>query len=67
VVKGETIGTHLVIVASASPVMAAMFEPGKFKEGNDITAHINDTEPEVFRQMLRFLYMYTGAPARWSE
>jgi hypothetical protein len=65
VVKGETIGAHLVIVASASPVMATMFEPGKFKEGSDKTAHINYTEPEVFRQML--LYLYVGIVVGMNE
>jgi BTB/POZ domain len=65
VVQGETIGAHFNILASASPVLAAMFEPGKFKEGSSKTAHINDTEPEVFRQMLR--YLYTGKVLRMNE
>ena len=57
-VKEEEIGAHLAIVVSASPVMAAMLEPDKFKEGRTRTAHIDDMEPDVFKEMLR--YVYTG-------
>jgi speckle-type POZ protein len=58
-VKDEEIGAHLAIVVSASPVMAAMLEPDKFKEGLTKTVHIDDMEPDVFKEMLR--YLYTGA------
>jgi len=60
VVKGEKIAAHLPIVASVSPAMAAMFGAEhcnasvKWFEGKYIP--INDTEPEVFREMLRYLY-----------
>jgi speckle-type POZ protein len=57
-VKGQEIGAHLAIVVSASPVMAAMLEPDKFKEGLTRTVHIDDMEPDVFKEMLR--YVYTG-------
>ena len=58
VVKGRNIGAHYVIVTSASPVMSAMLCPGKFKEGSLKVVVIDDMEPEVFMEMLRF--MYTG-------
>ena len=78
IVKGQKIGAHSAIVVSASPVMAAMFEPDKFKEGRgtliDSSEHgyqrvdgmlsntkvvdIDDIDPDVFHQMLR--YVYTG-------
>jgi speckle-type POZ protein len=57
-VKDEEIGAHLAIVVSASPVMAAMLEADKFKEGVTRTVTINDMEPSVFKEMLR--YVYTG-------
>ena len=57
-VKDEEIGAHLAIVVSASPVMAAMLEPNKFKEGLTRTVHVSDIEPSVFKELLR--YVYTG-------
>ena len=47
---------HAAILASASPVMAAIFEPGKFKEDQSRVVEITDIEPEVFQQLLRFVY-----------
>jgi speckle-type POZ protein len=58
IIKDEEMAAHAAILASASPVMAAMFEPGKFKEGKSKTVEITDIEPEVFQQLLR--YVYTG-------
>jgi BTB/POZ domain len=58
IIKDKETAAHAAILASASPVMAAMFEPGKFKEGQSRTVEITDIEPEVFQQMLR--YVYTG-------
>jgi speckle-type POZ protein len=58
IIRDKEFAAHAAILASASPVMAAMFEPGKFKEGQSRTVEITDIEPEVFQQMLR--YVYTG-------
>ena len=58
IVKGREMAAHAAILASASPVMAAMLEPGKFKEGQSKKVEIDDIEPEVFQQLLR--YVYTG-------
>ena len=58
IIKDKEMAAHAAILASASPVMAAMFEPGKFKEGQSRTVEITDIEPEVFQQLLR--YVYTG-------
>jgi hypothetical protein len=56
IVKGKTFGAHLAILASASPVMAATFKSGKFKEGATKSMRIDDMEPQVFEQILRHLY-----------
>jgi uncharacterized protein (DUF2249 family) len=58
IVKGQEIRAHHLIVASASSVIAAMLEPNKFKEGTSKTVVIEDEEPEVFNQLLQ--YIYTG-------
>jgi BTB/POZ domain len=52
VVKRETIGAHLAILALHSPVMADMFEPKKFKEGSSKTVPIENTEPKVSHEMM---------------
>ena len=56
VVKGHEIGAHWAIVNSASHVMAAMFDPEQVKLSKRVV--VDDTEPEVFKQLLR--YIYTG-------
>ena len=56
IVKDKEMAAHAAILASASPVMAAMFEPGKFKEGQSRTVEVTDIEPNVFQQLLRFVY-----------
>jgi speckle-type POZ protein len=58
IIKDKEMAAHAAILASASPVMAAMFEPKKFREGQSRTVEITDIEPEVFQQLLR--YAYTG-------
>ena len=58
IVKGQEIRAHHLIVTSASSVIAAMLEPEKFKEGTSKTVVIDDEEPEVFNQLLQ--YIYTG-------
>jgi hypothetical protein len=58
IVKGKKIGAHLAIISAASPVMAAMFQSGNFRESSTRSVQVNDFEPEIFQKMLR--YMYTG-------
>ena len=65
IVQGTRIEAHQLIVASASPVMAALFEPGKFKEGSSKTVEIEDIDADVFDQML--CYLYTGAAPNLEE
>ena len=65
IVKGEKIGAHLAIVVSASPVICAMLEEDKFKEGRTKVVEVDDTEPAVFKEMLRFLY--TGKAPKLEE
>ena len=52
----EHIAAHSAIVAASSPVFAAMFEGGKFKEGQTRTVNIEDIDSRVFRKLLQFLY-----------
>ena len=56
VVKNEKIGAHSAIVVSGSPVICAMLEEDKFKEGRTKTVQVEDIEPAVFKEMLRYLY-----------
>ena len=65
IVKGKKMGAHLAVMAAASPVMAAMFEPNKFKEGRSKCVTIQDMKPEVFEQMLR--YVYTGEAPKFHD
>jgi hypothetical protein len=65
IVEDQAFEAHLAIVASASPIMAAMFKSGKFQEADYKTVHINDIEPEVFEQMLS--YLYTGVVPKMKE
>jgi speckle-type POZ protein len=63
VVKGRSFGAHWPILVAASPVMAAFYESGL--EGSPKSINIDDMEPEVFEQMLRF--MYTGEAPELQE
>ena len=56
VVKNEKISAHSSIVVSGSPVICAMLEKDKFKEGHTKTVQVEDIEPSVFKEMLRYLY-----------
>jgi speckle-type POZ protein len=58
VVKSQPIGAHVNVVVPFSPVMAAMLDNDRFQEGLTRTVHIDDMEPNVFKEMLR--YLYTG-------
>ena len=57
IVKGQKMGGHLNILTTGSPVLSAMFG-SDFMERQTRTLEIDDIEPEVFKQML--CYLYTG-------
>jgi speckle-type POZ protein len=65
IVKNEKIGAHSAIIASASPVIRAMLETDKFKEGRAREVEVDDIGPAVFKEMLR--YLYTGKDPRLNE
>lgn len=54
-VQSKTIAAHSQIIASGSPILAAMFQ-NNFREANDRVAVIKDVTPEVFEKLLRFIY-----------
>lgn len=53
----KEIKAHVMIVASCSPVLAAMFD-NDFKESHERIVDIKDFTPDTFSRLLRF--MYTG-------
>ena len=55
-VKDEKIEAHSAIVASASPVFADMFQQDRFKDSHIKVIDVEDMEPQVFQQLLRYLY-----------
>ena len=57
-IQDEQIQVHSLILASGSPVMAAMFQ-NNFKESRDKVIEIRDVEPDVMQHLLR--YIYTGS------
>ena len=65
IVKKEKIGAHSAIVVSASPVICAMLEEDNFKEGRTKVVQVEDIDPAVFKEMLRFLY--TGKAPKVDE
>ena len=65
VVKNEKIGAHSAIVVSGSPVICAMLEEDKFKEGRTKVVEIDEIKPVVFKEMLR--YLYTGKATKLNE
>ena len=65
IVKNEKIGAHSAIVVSASPVICAMLEEDKFKEGRTKVVEVDDIDPLVFKEMLR--YLYTGKAPKLDE
>jgi speckle-type POZ protein len=65
VVKNEKISAHSAIVVSGSPVICAMLEEDNFKEGRTKTVQVEDIEPFVFKEMLR--YLYTGKAPKLDE
>jgi speckle-type POZ protein len=56
VFKDVEVPAHSAIIAASSPIFAAMFETGKFKEGQTRTVNIKDIDIQVFRKLLQFLY-----------
>jgi hypothetical protein len=65
VFKESTIAAHSSVLAASSPVFAAMFQQGKFKEAHTKTVDIDDVDPCVFRQLLQFLY--SGQVPEWED
>ena len=55
--QGKSIDAHTLIVASGSPVLAALFQNG-FKENQEKVVEIVDIKPNVFENLL--CYIYTG-------
>ena len=64
VVKGEKIGAHMALLASASPVLTTMLD-SKFKEGQTKIVEINDMSVSVLKEMLKFIY--TGSAPSMSN
>ncbi|UYV69898.1 SPOPL [Cordylochernes scorpioides] len=52
---GCTVKAHKNILAARSPVFAAMFEH-EMKENRESLVEIEDMEPEVLEEMIRFIY-----------
>ena len=54
-VKSEKILAHKLVLSARSPYFKAMFASG-MKESVDNEIEIPDVEPEVFKELLKFLY-----------
>ncbi len=61
---GKSIKAHTLILASGSPVLAAMFE-NDFKEKPKKVANITDIKANIFENLLK--YIYTGEVALETE
>ncbi len=61
---GKSIKAHTLILASGSPVLAAMFE-NDFKEKQKRVANITDIKANIFENLLQ--YIYTGEVALETE
>ncbi|XP_046450192.1 speckle-type POZ protein B-like [Daphnia pulex] len=55
--KNYNIKAHTLILASGSPVLAAMFQHN-FRENQEKVVEIKDIDPEIFEELL--CYIYTG-------
>ena len=53
---GEIIKAHTLILASGSPILAAMFQ-NDFKESQERVVLIKDIEAKVFENFLRYIYV----------
>ncbi|KAK1798204.1 hypothetical protein P4O66_000697 [Electrophorus voltai] len=54
-VAGQEFQAHKAILAARSPVFSAMFEH-EMEESKKNRVEINDVEPEVFKEMMCFIY-----------
>lgn len=54
-IQEKEIKAHSLILASGSPVLAAMFQHN-FKENREKIVEIQDVKPLVFEKLLRFIY-----------
>ncbi|KAK4026239.1 hypothetical protein OUZ56_015253 [Daphnia magna] len=54
--KGKDIKAHVMIVASCSPVLAAMFA-NDFKEKSEKVVEVKDITHNTFSRLLRFMYV----------
>jgi speckle-type POZ protein len=61
---GKSIKAHTLILASGSPILAAMFE-NDFKEKQERVANITDIKANIFENLLK--YIYTGETALETE
>jgi speckle-type POZ protein len=59
-VRGRKFAAHKNILAMRSPVFAAMFQYRTYKEVLSGEVEVEDVDPDVFQEVLR--YMYTGLP-----
>ena len=57
VVQGTVIPAHSFIIEESSPVLTAMFQHD-MQEASNRSVKVQDIEPDVFRQLLH--YVYTG-------
>ena len=55
-VRGVNFAAHKIVLAAGSPVFAAMFQAEGFTEQKTNILKIDDLEPLVVKEMLRFLY-----------
>jgi speckle-type POZ protein len=62
--NGQTIGAHVIVLSTGSPVFATMFQ-SSFIESKTRIVNIEDIEPEVFRQLL--ICLYTGKAPKMKE
>jgi hypothetical protein len=61
---GKSIKAHTLILASGSPILAAMFE-NDFKEKQERVANITDIKANIFENLLQ--HIYTGEVALETE
>ncbi len=57
-VKGERMGAHAPVVMASSPIFASILGGRTTKTKSAKVVHISDIEPQVFQQLLH--YIYTG-------
>ena len=62
--NGQSIGAHVIVLATGSLVFAVMFQ-SSFIESKTRIVKIEDIEPEVFRQLL--ICLYTGNAPKMKD